>query len=79
MQLDLLCGLCGPEVDAFDETDFAEVPETWETVLLLDTDDTQQFVTLAGPSGSFDRLVRALEADPSLASGENGGWQVCKY
>lgn len=79
MQLDVLSELCGPEVEVFDEENIAELPPAWETVLLLDFDDTQHFVTLAGPPGSFNRLLRVLEAEPGLAAGEEGGWQICRY
>ena len=66
MQLDVLHELCGPEVETITETNPGQMPETWEEVLLLDVDGAERPVALAGRSGSFSKVLRALAEEQSL-------------
>jgi hypothetical protein len=76
MQLKTLCGLCGSEVAFFAEANPRTVSNTWEEILLLDVDDTELPVALAGRSGSFDRVLRALAEDNSLETSAVEWYQV---
>ncbi len=63
MQLDVLRKLCGPEVEILTEAGTGPLPETWEEILVLDLDDSERPVLVAGPSGSLHRVLRALEEE----------------
>ncbi len=73
MQLDVLRGLCGPEVEILTAASAGKMPEKWEEVLVLDLDDTQRPYLVAGPSGSLHRVLRALEEEFGVARSANRG------
>ncbi len=75
MQLDVLLGLCGPEVQVITEATLGPVPEEWEQILVLDLDHSKRSVALAGPHGSLHRVLCEVEAVYGMDEGQNGEWR----
>jgi hypothetical protein len=66
MQLDVLRGLLGPEVEPITaENSFKVSPES-EEVLLLDVDGAEHTLALAGRSGSFSKVLSAIAKERGL-------------
>lgn len=76
MQFDVLRGLCGSKVHELAEEDFESVQEAGEEVLVVNLNGPKHTITLAGPTGSFERALQAIEAEQDVETGEAGKGEV---
>jgi hypothetical protein len=72
MQFDVLRELFGPKVTEVAESDIGTVRDSWEEVLVVNVDGAQYPRAYAGPTGSFERALQAIEADEGLETGKIG-------
>ena len=76
MQLDVLRQMCGPEVEVLTNPRSGSVQSKGKDVLVLRVDGAERPVTLTGPVGSLEQVLRALAQDQGLEGGKAGRYAM---
>ncbi len=76
MQFDVLHELFGSKVTEVAESVVGTLSDHWEEVLVINIDGAQHPRSYAGPTGSFERALQAIEADEGVETGQVGEGEV---